>query len=140
MSIVEDTDFEKIIGDYLLGDPGLSGIDARVSSVLPTNFTKPWVRVTQLDAINRTGTSVEHLIEYALQFDCYAGSSATNGRDQASALSRIVRSALKLAEGNQVGDVTISSVDVTSHLRLPDQSFDPWRERYVLDVGVYAHG
>lgn len=139
MSILTDTDFERVIGVYLRDHSDISALDTRIASAIPTNFTRPWIKLNQLDARNTTGTQTEHLIEYYLQFDCYAGSGDANAREVASAIARTVRSVLKQAEGGMIDNVVVTEVTFTSHTRLPDTAFDPARERYVLDALIRCH-
>lgn len=139
MSILTDTDFEKVVGTYLRDHPEISALDARIASAIPTNFTRPWIKLNQLDASNVTNAQPEHVIEYYLQFDCYAGSGDANAREAASAIARTVRSVLKQAEGDMIDNVVVTQVTFTSHTRLPDTAFDPARERYVLDALLRCH-
>lgn len=132
-------DAERIVGDYLRGHPDVMALDARVSSRLPTSFTRPWVRLTQLDATNVTGGPVEHLVLYYLQLDCYAGETASNPQLEASDLSRAVRAVLFALGGKVVAGTTVSQVAFTSHARIPDDSMEPARERYVLDTEIRMH-
>ena len=66
-------DAPAIIGGRLRAHPDVMALDTRVAGSIPKSFTKPWVKITQLDATNVTGGQPEHLIEFYLQFDCYAG-------------------------------------------------------------------
>jgi hypothetical protein len=132
-------DMESVIGGYLNAHSSVTALNAKVHSKLPTRFTTPWVRITQIDAQPEFGSPVEHLITYALQFDCYAGASeATAGRRQASELSRTIRAVLQDLKGQTVDEAVVTQVATTSHSRLPDETLD-FRERFVLDVEVTAH-
>jgi len=137
MSATVIPDAEKFVGEFLRSHPDIVLLDARVAGRLPTAFVKPWVKVQQIDATSRTG-SVEHLINYLLQFDCYAG-EGDNGQAQASLLSRTVRSILHGMQDQVIDGVTVSQVTFTSHARIPDEAFEPWRERYIIDAEVTAH-
>lgn len=130
-------DAEMVLGDYLRTHPDVEALEARVAGKTPTTFTLPWVRVTQLDAIDKTGN--EHLIDFLVQFDCYAGSVEDGAQGEASLLRRTVRAALKAAQGQTLDGVVISDVTVTGDVHLPDTTLEPARERYVLSVTVHAH-
>lgn len=133
-------DMEKIIGDVLRDSPEIIALDARVAGQIPRTFTKPWVRVTQLDATNVSDSDdIEHLMSYLIQLDCYAGSDPQIGQAEASALARAVRGVLFSCKDSVV-DAVISTVTFRNHARIPDLSFDPPRERFVLDAEVFAHG
>lgn len=135
---VLDFDMEKVIGTFLHDHNDISALNVRVASSIPTSFTRPWVKVNQLNATNVTNGQPEHLVEYYLQLDCYAG-DGDSGREQASEISRTVRNVLKAAEGDTISDVVVTHVTFTSHLRLPDTAFEPVRERYVLDALIRCH-
>ena len=133
-------DVERITGDYLRADADITTLQARVAGQLPKTFTKPWVRVTQIDAANVTGNQrVEHLVSYLLQFDCYAGAETDNAQAQASALGRTVRAALIDMQDQTLDGAVITGAEVRNDARLPDLDFDPPRERRVLTVEIWAH-
>jgi hypothetical protein len=139
MTVLTIPDAEQIVGKLLREHPDVMAINARVASRLPTSFKTPWVRVTQLDAINVTNGPVEYLIEFFLQFDCYAGEGNQNPQLEASSLSRIVRAVLHGMPQADIQDVVVTQVIFTSHARIPDESMEPARERYVLDAEVRLH-
>jgi hypothetical protein len=98
------------------------------------------VRVTQLDGADVS--NVEHLIDYLVQFDCYAGKDAMDdhvGQAEASLLARTVRAVLKAAKGQTIGGAVISSVRFQGMPRIPDPDFEPARERYVLTATIHMH-
>jgi hypothetical protein len=100
----------------------------------------PWVRVTQLDGTDIGG--LEHLIDYLVQLDCYAGKDAMDdhvGQAEASLLARTVRAVLKAAKGQTIGDAVITNVGFQGMPRIPDPDFEPARERYVLTATIHLH-
>lgn len=129
-------DVELIVGKYLRSHPDIS---VKVGSRLPANFADAWVKFTQLNATNHPTSPVEHLVIYDMQFDCY-GSSGSNSQTEASALARAVRAALVDLPNQDLDDVVVTQAVVTSHIRLPDQAFEPYRERYIVDCEIRAHG
>ena len=137
MAVQVIPDCEAIIIPYLYNHPDLVALDARVASQLPATFTRPWVKATQLNARNHPSSPAEHLITYSMQFDCYAGS--TGGQAEANLLSRTVRAVLHALPQATVSGAVVSRVTFTTHMRLPDDSFEPARERYVIDAEVTLH-
>lgn len=134
---------EAILTAYLNADSAITALDARVAGATPGSQSRPWVRVTQLDATDDRVSNVEHLIDYLLQFDCYAGKDATDahvGQTEALNLAIAVRVALKAAQGTTLDDVVISSVRFTGMPRIPDTDLEPARERYVLTASIHLHG
>jgi hypothetical protein len=132
-------DAPAIIGSQLRAHPAVMELDARVAGRLPTSFTKPWIKVNQLDATNVTGGQPEHLISYYLQFDCYAGSAADNAQAQASLLGRTIRAVLHDLTEQDIDGVVVAHVAFTSDARIPDEAFEPARERVVLDAEIRMH-
>lgn len=132
-------DAPGIIGALLRQHPEVMALDARVAGKLPASFTKPWVKVTQLDATNVTGGQPEHLINFYLQFDCYAGSTADNAQAEASRLGRTIRAVLHNLTEQDIPEVVVTQVAFTGDARIPDEAFEPARERVVLDAEVRMH-
>lgn len=130
-------DAEAIVGAFLRAQEPIAAIAARVVGTTPDDTSKPWVRVTQLNAGDDTGSDVEHLIGFLLQFDCYAGASGKQA--QASLLARTVRAALKSMPDQDFDTVVVSRVRFTTNARLPDGDFEPARERFVIDAIVQMH-
>jgi len=136
MPVTAIPDIEKISSDYLRSDAGVVALGARVVGKSPGNTDTPWVRVTQLDA---TSTHrADHLVNYLLQFDSYAGK--TGGQPEANSLGRAVRKALmQMPDATHTGAV-VTGVQIIGHARIPDTSIDePARERVVITAQVWAH-
>jgi hypothetical protein len=132
-------DAPAIIGSFLRSHPDVMALDARVAGSLPKSFTKPWVKITQLDATNVTGGWPEHLINYYMQFDCYAGSTPENAQEQASLIGRTIRAVLHDLTEQDIPNVVVTQVAFTGDARIPDEAFEPARERVVLDAEVRIH-
>lgn len=126
----------QIVGDYLRSHGAVAAITGEVVSKTPDTTSQPWVRIHQLDAANARNLPVDHLITFFLQLDCYAG--ADNDIDEAELLARTVRAALDDMP-NFSHAAVVSSVKFTGMPRLPDEDFEPARERYVLDAMVVMH-
>lgn len=133
---------EEIVSTYLRQHENVEALDARVAGQTPPNQSRPWVRVTLLDAANVSSTAqAEHLVDFMLQLDCYAGKVATEaheGQAEASLLARTVRAALVEMPGADL-DAIVTSVTFSGMARIPDPSFEPARERVVLTASVVAH-
>lgn len=140
MSVETILDLEQITGTYLRAHPDIVALDARVAGQLPKTFTKPWVRVTQIDALNATDNlRAEHLVSYLMQLDCYAGAETDNAQSQASTLGRTVRGVLVDMQDQTLDGAVITGCAVRNDARLPDLDFDPPRERRVLTMEIWAH-
>jgi hypothetical protein len=131
-------DGERLVANYLRDHPDILAITIgrRVSGKTPESINDPWVRVTMLDAANQENSRPEHLINYLLQCDCYAGQDG--GQPEAKLLARTVRAVLDGMPGTHDG-VVVSSVRFTGMARVPDPGFEPARERVVLTAIVWAH-
>ncbi len=130
-------DMVAIVVDYLGSQKSVSDlVGDRISHKTPETLDKPWVRITQLDARNETGTrEVEHLVSYYLQLDFYAGKA--NRYAEAVDPSRATRAALvdlpkATLEGARATDVGFLSMPAGAD---PDVG----RERVVLDCEIFAH-
>lgn len=127
---------EKIAGDYLRGHPDVAALGARVVGKPPSQTESPWVQLRQLDASDAPTSRAEHLINYLLQADCYAGKEG--GQPEAVLLARTVRAALHAMPGVRDG-VVITSARFTGMARIPDTDFESARERVVLTATIHAH-
>ena len=137
-------DAEVLIGGWLRTHPDIMALDARVAPRTPDSTSKPWIRVTVIDDGDST-VGHDHLIEYMVQLDCYAGNTAMaahTAQAEASLLYRTARAVLKAKEGMQVDSVVVTSVECRG-TRVPDTSAEPARERLDRDavaVALDEHG
>ena len=132
MTVAAIPDAEKIVSNYLRTEVG-----ERVVGKTPSSIADPWIRVTQLDAREPTGSRADHLIQFYLQFDCYAG--AEGGQPEATALGRDVRKALVEMKDATHADAVVTGADIRSHARIPDAKFEKTRERIIITAHIYAH-
>lgn len=130
-------DAEKLVSNYLRNHFDVAALAARVVGKTPATTTTAWVRVTQLAANADLDSRADHLVNFMVQLDCYAGS--TGGQPEANLLARTVREALHEMPDETFVDAVVSSARFVGMLRLPDQDFEPARERVVLTAQVYAH-
>jgi hypothetical protein len=136
-------DAAPLVGGWLRDHDDLIALDARVAvGELPRTTTRPWVRITELDALPIARTRLDHAIRYAMQFDCYAGEEATaafEGRREASLLVRTVRAILRSWEGTTRDEAVIAAVRILGCPRVPDADYEPARERYALTAEILMH-
>lgn len=126
-------DVERITYAYLDTHPDIAALGTRFVGRTPKDTGSPWVRVTQLDAADNPGSSVERLISYMVQLDIYAG-----GRPEVWPHALTIRAALKEMPGIHDA-VVVTAVRFAGMARIPDQDFEPARERVVLTAVIYAH-
>lgn len=140
MTLTVIPNIEALVGTWLREHPDVSVLGTRVAGKTPDTTTAPWVRVTLLAAVD--STSVEYLIAYTLQLDCYAGKLAQDahtGQAEAQRLKSSVRAVLKDMQGRDIGGAIVTEVRFDGDARLPDDAMEPVRERYVLTAMVRAH-
>lgn len=126
-------DAEAVVTVYLRDVTG-----EQIVGKTPSDISTPWVRITQLNAINEADSRPERLINFVLQLDCFAGKEIEGAQEEAADLARSVRSALAEMEG-QHGDAIVTAVRFAGMPRIPDDSIEPARERYMLTAHVYMH-
>jgi len=129
--MTEIPDLEKVASAWVRDRLGV-----RVVGKPPADTAAPWVQVVQLDAGQEPGSRVDHLVSFLVQFDCYAG--ADGGQPEANGLGRLVRATLQELGGVR-DDTVISAVRVVGDARIPDETFEPARERRVLTMAIWAH-
>lgn len=131
---------QKIVSDYLREHPKLVELDARVVTKTPDEGKRdlPWVRITQLDAPDRT-PPVDHLTEYYFQLDCYAG--AEGGMPEADLLTRSVRAALAELNGANYSDqgAVITGTRTNAGRGGRDDDLKPAREFFLSTALVWMH-
>jgi hypothetical protein len=132
-------DAKAIVRSYLLEQPSVQSLQARVVGKTPESTAKPWVRITLIDPQNATGINrIEHLVSYYLQFDCYAG--ADGGEPEAFELAKAVRSALiEDLPGSVLEEAVVTGAIAVSMHPMPDTDLDDARGRFILDVEIYMH-
>lgn len=129
-------DAEKVIGDHLRDETG-----ERIVGTPPRDpNSEAWVRLTQLDARAVGGHRSDHLIEYLIQLDCYASQAGVSGSQQreAATLARTIRAAL-IDMPNFTLDAVVTGVDIRGDARIPDDEFEPARERFIITASVWMH-
>lgn len=132
----EIPDIERIVSRYLREHPDIVELDARVVGKTPADTDRPWIRVMQIADVAVGNHRADHLIQFTVQLDCYAGKAG--GQPEAAALNRRVRAALRDLPGVRDGGV-VTGVSPGSATRLPDRDFEDDRERFVRTITVWAH-
>lgn len=131
-------DGKAIVIEYLNGDATVDALGARIASKIPSTIkANPWVRVLQLDARAAALSRAEHLTEFLFDLHCYA--SEDGGTVEASNVARTVRAALHVMPDDTFADVVVTSVRFVGMGDLPDEDFEPARDRVVLTAIVHMH-
>lgn len=125
---------EKIVKDYLEAE-----LDVWVGGSTPKNTNQSWVRITQLDDRNVAGQRTDHFNSHFLQLDCYASGDGIEYQVEAGNLYRQARAALVAMPNETISGVVVTAVTFGACPRIPDESFEPPRQRYIIDCFLYAH-
>lgn len=135
-------DAEALVGAWLRENDSLIALETRVAGRTPNTTTKPWIRVTQINAVPIARAKGEHHIDYTIQLDCYAGGDAMaafTGQAEASLVRRTARAVLKGMQFTVVDDIVVGRVRFPTDLRNPDTVMEPARERYILIAEILMH-
>jgi len=124
---------EKLVKDYLEVE-----LATRVGGSAPKDTGQAWIKVTQLDERNVAGERTDHFNAYYLQLDCYASVDGPAGQVEALALYQSARNALRVMPDETFTDAVVSAVTFGSCPRMPDETFDPPRQRYILNINLYG--
>lgn len=130
-------DGKKVVADYLRTHSSITSLNCRVVGKPPEDRSTPWVEVSQINATNQGATTVEHLMNYTLQFSCYVAPS--DGHPQARSLARTVRGLIAPGVPVTAGTVTFNA-EPFGETELFDPDAEPAREYVVLTANVYMHG
>lgn len=143
MTLQTIPDAEALIGAHLRDHPDLEALNARVAGHAPADgATSPWIRLTLLDAQNDAQSIPEHLIDYMLQLDCYASAGAMRdhvGQAEANRVALAARAVLHSMPQEFTGDAVITSARFVSMARIPDEGYEPARERVILTATIFLH-
>jgi hypothetical protein len=139
--VVISPDAEKVVSDYLRAHPDIVALGTRIRGSMPDTTEQSWVRVLQIDARQGADDTTYHLVDYYLQFDCYAGLGG--GQREASELARTVSSALaRIGESSHSGAVVTGS-RIAGGFRDPDpdltDEFGNDRERVIVSGVFWIH-
>lgn len=132
-------DAEALVIAYLRDTPAVTAITDRIATRHPDDFAEPWVLTQLLDEPQASAPAL-HLIRPMVQLDVYAGDpvAATPDQREVSLLARTVREALAVIAGASHTGAFVTESTVTSR-RLPDTTFDPARERYIITCSLTLH-
>lgn len=124
-------DIERVASDYLRTHADIVALSTRIVGKTPDSKATSWVRVTKLDGpqVNQP----DHLVEFMVQFDCYAG--VTGGQPEVNTLERTVRAVL----GTLPGTGGVTGVQVLGGPRGLDTDLEPARDRAILTALIWAH-
>ena len=132
-------DVEVLVVAHLRDTSAVTAITDRIGTEHPDDFTDPWVKVQTLDEQQASRPAL-HLVAPLVQVDVYAGAPVAGvpSKREVSELARTVREALvALPTGAHTDAVVTAS---TAALRpLPDTTFDPARQRYIITCSLTLH-
>lgn len=128
-------DVERVVIAYLKAE----GLGAVIVGETPANTDQQWVKVTQIGDRPVSGQDSDHFNATHLQLDCYASEGGPQFTGEASGLYRAVRSSLLAMPNASHSGMSVTAVRFGSGFRLPDDSFDKPRQRFILDAFVYGH-
>ncbi len=129
---------EKILVDYLGGDSAIEGIVGdRIATKTPRTLDEPWIRLSVLADPPAGKSSVDHNIAFYVQLDCYAGEDGTQAA--ANLLARSVRASLGEMPKQEHDGAVVSGVKVEGSRPMPDDTFEPTMDRYIVTATVWAH-
>jgi hypothetical protein len=128
-------DVEALLTAYLT--PVVEGLGSEVVDQTPDDTNGSWVLLTLLD--DPADPVADHAVRAMVQLDCYASKGADDPHAEASLLRRTVRAAIADIENADHEGAVVSGAAINGSLRLPDETFAPPRERYVLTATVFCH-
>lgn len=129
---------EKLVAEYLRDDNAVAAlVGRRIVGKTPDSLSEPWVRLTMLDDPQDPDSAHDHLREFYLQLDCYAG--ATGGQPEAYSLKEAVRVAIVAIDQADHEGATVTEGRVRGAARIPDDDIEPARERFIVTATVKAH-
>lgn len=127
-------DIEAIVTAHLKAE-----LVETVTGTTPRDTRQAWVKVTQIDVRNVSAPKSDHFNSFHIQLDCYASDNGPQYQGEAGDLFRSARAAMLALPDETLTGAVVTAVTFGSSPRIPDTSFEPPRQRYVLDTYVYAH-
>jgi hypothetical protein len=127
-------DIEKLVSDYVRDHADIIALSTRVVGRTPVDKYQSWIHIAQLDAPQVN--SPDHLVEFMVQFDCYAG--VDGGQPEAISLARTVRAILGTLAGSHSAG-TVTGVRVLGGPRTLDTKIEPARDREIVTAIIWAH-
>jgi hypothetical protein len=127
MTLTLIPDVEKLCADHLRAHADIVALNTRIRVTTPPDKSTSWVLITKINSPQVN--SPDHLVQFLVQFDCYAG--ATGGVPEVNTLERTVRAAL--------GELPNAGVEILGGPRSVDTDLEPARDRVTLDAYIYAH-
>lgn len=122
---------EGLVFTYLNGQ----SLGCDITPETPDDQTAAWIKVTLLGTRIEGNSNADVFHDYHVQFDCYAGIDGPEGQSEAEDYYQLLRAAL--TDWPAVGG-EVTAVRFTNAMRLPDPSFKPSRQRYILDAHFFA--
>lgn len=129
-------DIQRVVADFLR-DHGY-----RAVTKPPSSTQAAWVRVHEIAAPQAGGSTVDEIVTFEVQIDCYAGADApneTHGQPEANDAARSVRELLlqQLVDDTTNG-AQVSAVRISNQFPMADEAFKPARDRWILQASITA--
>jgi len=129
-------DAELVVSRHLRATPGVTALVTRIGTRTPATTETPWLRITQI--ADQPRSRPLYFVATVLQVDCYGGGDRAVGQAEASLIARAVRDALDAMPAATHIAAVVTSARSTMR-RLPDDTFEPARERFVVEATVCLH-
>lgn len=141
MTVAVIPDAEKLTRDFLVQHDAVEALGTRIVGDTPSSVSASWVRLTQINAPSDPTSTVDHLVPFFFQLDCYSSKEGIGGSPQkeASLIGRTIRAALQEMPDSSHTGAVVSRVRITRDSRQPDTDLEPARERRILSALVYMH-
>lgn len=128
-------DAERLLSAFLRGQPEITALVAdRVYTDLPSRATFPLIRLTLIGGQPLYSLPL-HIDEAFIQLDCYGGPKV-----QARLIADTVRSLMaEEAFRSRHDQGVVVNVEFGQLAYIPDDTFDPPKPRYVVEVSLLTH-
>jgi hypothetical protein len=125
---------ERLVADFLRAHPETSSLRFVAETPDKDHRGEGWVQIQVIDGPQQD--AADHLVDWLIQFDCYAGKDG--GVPEAIAMGAAVRKALQDIQGKHDRGVA-SRAMVMDGPRGLDTDFEPARERKILTASIPMH-
>ena len=131
---------ENILTNYLRNHASITALNARVVQKPPAKKDTPWIEVQKLDDPDVGAAQVEYLINFMVQFDCYASANRVSdglggGPPEATTLALTTRAVLKALQDTTEGGARFTAVRFLGGLRIADEALD----REIVTATFHCH-
>lgn len=128
-------EMEKVLRAYL----NTQDLGVKIAGENPKDTEQGWLKLTQLDDRAVGVEEADYFHNHHIQVDCYASVNGTAGQDEARDLYIATRAAIVCMKYADLEDAVVTTVRFGACPRVPDEAFNPPRQRYIIDAHIYAH-